>query len=314
MALHNHNLAVICGLARSGTTYVGKALSRARGVHLINEPLNKDFGVKGVSLWYMYAGEDSHSDSIGAIKLIRDIMELRAGWTHSSPPGYPVLTRMSKRVYGGRSGLAWSVLRLKKSLGLPLQTVCFKDPFATFAVDHMIQAGRAKAVCLTKHPGALYISQKRRGQPSHIEDLFAQGRLRELHAPDISDRTWEKAMRQSPVGVALLWKIMARVITSQAKDLAQLIIVRHEDLCNDPIKVIQGICAHLGIVSGPRIEKYIRKTSQGNRIYARRGRLHSFRRNSLALKDAWRSVISPQEEAMIQETVGEDLLLLYEKW
>jgi hypothetical protein len=32
------------------------------------------------------------------------------------------------------------------------------------------------------------------------------------------------------------------------------------------------------------------------------------------LKDAWRSVISPQEEAMIQETVGEDLLLLYEKW
>ena len=314
MASFNYNLAVICGLARSGTTYVGKALSKASGLHLIHEPLNKDFGVRGISRWYMCAGEDSHNDSAGAIKLIRDIMELRTGWTHSSPPGYPMLTRMSKRVYGGQSGLAWSALRIKKSLGLPLQTVCFKDPFATFAVGHMIETGRAKAVCLTKHPGALYISQKRRRQPSHIEDLYAQRKLLEHYSPDLQDSTWEEAMSQAPAGVALLWKIMARAIISQAKDLAQLIIVRHEDLCEDPTKVIQGICAHLGIPYSPRIEKYVRKTSQGNRIYASEGRLHSFKRNSLALKDAWRSVISPQEESMIREVVGEDLLLLYEKW
>ena len=76
----------------------------------------------------------------------------------------------------------------------------------------------------------------------------------------------------------------------------------------------QWICAHLGITYGHRIEKYITETSRGNRIYAKAGKLHFFKRNSLALKDAWRGVISPQEEAVIQEVVGDDIHLLYDQW
>jgi len=196
----------------------------------------------------------------------------------------------------------------------PFQTLCLKDPFATFAVGSMIESYGAKAVCLTKHPCALYISQKRRGQATHIEDLFAQRKLRGRYAGDISDSTWESAMRHNPAGVALLWKIMARAITSQAEDITGLVIVRHEDLCVDPKETIKAICAHFGIVFDRRIEKYIGETSTGNRIYAKPGILHSFKRNSLALKDAWRGEIDPQEEAMIREVVGEDIHLLYEQW
>lgn len=314
MKSHNYDLVVICGLARSGTTYVGRALSKARGVHLINEPLNKDFGVKGVPRWYPYAVGADRENSTDTKKLIRDIIDLRAGWTRSSPREYPLLTRLSKRVYGGRSGLVWSALRLKKFFGFPFQTMCLKDPFATFAVGHMIESYNAKAVCLTKHPCALYLSQKRRGQAGHIEDLFAQRKLRGQYAGDISAGTWKSALRNNPAGVALLWKIMVRAMTSQAKDLANLSIVRHEDLCVDPTKAIKGICAHLGITYGHRIEKYITETSRGNRIYAKAGKLHFFKRNSLALKDAWRGVISPQEEAVIQKVVGDDIHLLYEQW
>lgn len=84
-ASRGYNVVVVCGLARSGTTYVGKALSRAQSVHLINEPLNKDFGVTGVPRWYPYADEDDRNNSAETKKLIRDIIDLRAGWTHSSP-------------------------------------------------------------------------------------------------------------------------------------------------------------------------------------------------------------------------------------
>ena len=314
MKNHNHKLIVICGLARSGTTYVGRALSKARGVHLIHEPLNKDFGVKGVPWWYLYVGRTDQKNDADTKSLIRDIIDLRVGWTHSSPSEYPLLTRLSKRVYGGRSGLVWSVLRLKKFFGLPSQILCLKDPFATFTVGHMIESYGAKAVCLTRHPCALYLSQKRRGHATHIEDLYYQPELRGQYAGDISDRTWESAIRHKPVGVGLLWKIMARTITSQAKDLTALSIVRHEDLCIDPIETIKGICTHFGIVYGRRIEKYIDKTSSGNRIYGRAGRLHSFKRNSLALKDAWRSEINPEEVSMIREVVGEDIHLLYDQW
>jgi hypothetical protein len=314
MKSHNTNLVVICGLARSGTTYVGKALSRARGVRVINEPLNKDFGVKGVPRWYPYDDGNEWENCVDTDKLIRDLIDLRAGWTHSSPPEYPLFTRLSKRVYGGRSGLVWSAVRLKNLFGFPAQTLCLKDPFATFTVGRMIQSHNAKAVCLTKHPCALYISQKRRGQASHIEDLFAQRKLRDRYAGDISDSTWESAMSHNPAGVALLWKIMARAITSQAEGNTGLSIVRHEDLCVDPAKTIQGICAHFGIRYDRRIEKYIGDTSRGNRIYAKPGRLHSFKRDSLALKDAWRGEIDTQEEMMIREIVGQDIHLLYEKW
>ena len=314
MMNQNYNLVVICGLARSGTTYVGKSLSRAKGVHLINEPLNKDFGVKGVPGWYPYADGSDRKNSAETKKLIRDISDLRAVWTRSSPPEYPLRTRLSKRVYGGRSCLGWSALQLKKILRFPFQTVCLKDPFATFAVGYMIESCNAKAVCMTKHPCALYLSHKRRGQAGHIEDLFAQSKLRDRYAGDISAGTWKSAMHNHPAEVALLWKIMARAITSQAKELANLSIVRHEDLCVDPFKAIKGIFAHLGIAYGPRIDKYITETSQGNQVYAKAGRLHFFKRNSLALKDAWRDVVSPQEMAVIQEVVGADIHLLYEQW
>lgn len=314
MKNHDYNLAVICGLARSGTTYVGNALSRAGSVHLVNEPLNKDFGVKGVPRWYpCTGGADADSDN-ETKKLIRDIIDLRAGWTHSCPPEYPLHTRWSKRMYGGHSGLVWTSLRLKKFFGFPLHTVCLKDPFATFAVDQMIEFHSAKAVCLTKHPCALYLSQKRRGQASHIEDLYAQRKHLGRYAGDISDGKWEAALHHNAAGVALLWKIMARAMTSQARDLANLSIVRHEDLCVDPVKAIKEICVLFGIGFGPRIERYIAGTSRGNRVFAKAGKLHFFKRNSLALKDAWRDEISPQEEATIQDVVGEDIHLLYGQW
>jgi hypothetical protein len=225
-----------------------------------------------------------------------------------------MLTRLSKRVYGGRSGLVWSALRLKKSLGFSLHTVCFKDPFATFAADHLIKSHRAKVICMTRHPCALYLSQKRRGQASHIEDLLAQPDLVERYASDIPSQTWKSAMRRDPAGVALLWKIMARTLTSQAKDLENLSIVRHEDLCVDPAEVIERICAHFGMAFGSRLKQYVNETTRADRVYAKQGKLHSFRRNSLALKDAWRSEISSQEEEMIQEVVGNDVHLIYERW
>lgn len=314
MKNHNRDIFVICGLARSGTTYVGRALSRARGVHFVNEPLNKDFGVKGVPRWYPFAAGTDRENDTDTIKLIRDIIDLRVGWTHSSPPEYPLLTRLSKRVYGGSSGLAWSALRLTGFFGLSSRILCLKDPFATFAIGHMIESHGAKAVCLTRHPCALYHSQKRLGQASHIDDLFAQHRLRRQYAGDIPDSTWESAMRHSPAGVALLWKIMARAITAQAEGLAHLAIVRHEDLCVEPIKTIKGICDHFGIAWGRRVEKFVSETTEGNRVYGKDGKRHFFKRNSLALKDAWRGRINPLEETVIREVIGEDIHLLYEGW
>lgn len=314
MTSQHNSLALICGLARSGTTYVGRSVSKGRGVHLINEPLNKDFGVKGVPRWYPYAeGADRRGDA-DTKELIRCIIDLKAAWTHSSPPESPWLTRLSKRLYGGRSGLSWAALKWRKIFGNTSLTICLKDPFATFAAGYLIEAYKSRVVCLTKHPCALYLSQKRRGQASHIEDLFAQPSLRERYGADISSDTWKLAMHHIPAGVALLWKIMARVITSQAREFVNLLIVRHEDLCVDPKKAIKRICAHFGLAYNRRIEKYVSATSQGSRIYARVGRLHSFKRDGLALKDAWRDHIIPPEERAIRDVVGDDIHLLYENW
>lgn len=167
---------------------------------------------------------------------------------------------------------------------------------------------------MIKHPCALYISQKRRGKAESIEDLFDQHGLRGRYAGDISAATWKLAIQNNPAGVALLWKIMARAITSQSEELRDLLIVRHEDLCLDPAEVIKGICAHFNIAYNHRIEKYLHNTSRDDKVYAKVGKLHSFKRNSLALKDAWHSVIAPQDEEMIQEVIGDDFYLIFEQW
>jgi hypothetical protein len=293
---------------------MGKIISKAKNCHLVHEPLNKDFGVKGLSCWYPHLEENDLENDLGVIKTIQDIVSFKAKWTHTAPSDYPVITRLSKVIYGGRSGLNWSLLKLKHRLGYSFQTVCLKDPFSTFAVDHLARVHNARVICMIRHPCALYLSYIKQNIRVNMDDLRKENEFCSRYAEDIPSGVWRSAEQNKAAEVALLWKIMARTITSQDKRLKNLLLIRHEDLCVDPIKMVNNAYHFLGLSFSQKAERFIHKTCKNHRIRPKKDKFHSFKRNSLGLKDAWRDAIDPEDEKSIQNIVGNDIFLVYENW
>ncbi|WP_075261386.1 sulfotransferase [Geobacillus thermocatenulatus] len=58
MIKYKNNPILVTGAHRSGTTFVGKMLSLHPSIGYIQEPFNKDFGVKGIENWFLYTVDE----------------------------------------------------------------------------------------------------------------------------------------------------------------------------------------------------------------------------------------------------------------
>ncbi|NEQ54549.1 MAG: sulfotransferase [Leptolyngbya sp. SIO3F4] len=308
----NYELKIICGLHRSGTTYTSKILSRSDSVQIIHEPCNPDWGVYGVNQWYPYL--DPETNDRRTKVLIDDIFHFRRRWNRQPPRKLKLISHLFYKTVGGRQGLIWSQLRLRHLLHSLPTVICWKDPFVTFALGHILPAYKAKAVCMIRHPGALWYSNRKLNWTFDITRLLSQKTLVERYGNDISKKQWELATPKSPASIAILWKIMARMISEQMSLLPSLIAVRHEDLCVQTTDTTGKICDHLNIPFSKPMQQYIGKTTSGSSIEASQGIVHSFNRNSRHIINSWKKNISIKEERIIRDVIGEDFEKFYESW
>ena len=124
---------------------------------------------------------------------------------------------------------------------------------------------------------------------------------------DISKDLWVTAESDSKVSFALLWKLMARVIYEQNLSQNELLVVRHEDLIDDPVKISKKICKHLEVTFTSSMEKYIHRSTHGNRVENPEGKVHSFTRDSRALKNVWRTKLKKKEYNLLKNIIGNDI-------
>ncbi len=124
---------------------------------------------------------------------------------------------------------------------------------------------------------------------------------------DISEDLWVTAESDSEVSLALLWKLMARVIYEQNLCQNKLLVVRHEDLIDEPVGISEKICKHLKVEFTGRMEKYIHRTTHGTRVENPKGAVHSFYRDSIALKNLWRTKLKKKEYNLIKNVIGDDI-------
>ncbi len=294
-----YNLLVICGLPRSGTTFLGQVVARDQRVTVIHEPLNKDFGVQDVPQWFP---ELQQSTSEGAdaelLELIDDIIHAEATWTRTAPSEYSLATRLSKTIYGGSGGLAWAKLGFTKWLKRWPSHVCWKDPFATFLVEHLMQTYGARVVGLIRHPGALYVSQSRQYLPSYSDWTVSSGDAETHHLEQ----------------VAALWIKQAHYFSEMATRYENFLLLTHEDLCCSPLDQAERVCTHFDIELTTEMIEFIKHSTEGNKITATPGKLHSFRRNSRQLIDDWRTDISEEHAHQLRTLVGNNISPFYDQW
>ncbi len=295
---------VICGLHRSGTTYVGRILSLTSSTYVLHEPFNPIWGLDYAPSTYTYwTKNNTNSD---ADEIVCKAMAF-CGKFAKPTSNKCGLQKIRYQVLGGKQHFQWKLLKILKILRMPPVHIVWKDPFCTFMVDYLTRICKIKTVVMVRHPCAHYYSVNKQNWHFDIGNLIGQQELINDFGMGISEDHWEKAKNDNLVSIVLLWKIMSRMLASVGEQNDNLLLVRHEDLCMDPENEIHRICKHMGINFTLSMKKYIKITSQGSSAEAPEGQVHSFQRNSKALVNVWRENLSRDQIKTLLEIVGEDL-------
>lgn len=299
---------LVTGAIRTGSTYVGHVLSRAKGLSYIDEPFNRERGIVGVNHWFPYAS--SPHDYYG--RMVEEFMRLNVRYRFT--PTGSRLKMAAKRVIGGRA--QWR-LRHFRWLGRRSGGMLIKDPLAIFLSDYMHRRFGVGVLVLVRHPAAFYYSVRRLGWRFDPSELLRQDRLVEellMAERPLLERTHGSPAEQ----YAILWRCIYRVVLQFSDEhccSGGWLVRRHEDISVEPEREFQRIFEALNIPFSESVRQFVRKsTSRANPAVAPGNRTHVIRRDSAALVDYWRQRVPNDEQRVIRKVVGEVGERFYPEW
>ncbi len=299
---------LVCGLHRSGTTFVGEILRQAN-ICVVHEPLNQRFGIVGVPVAYPYVENQSGRHA----GLIDDAFNQARPWNKrgqfADTGGF---RRQVFAITGGRSGLRWGWLRLRKALGIPHRRICLKDPFMSLATPYILQNYGVKIVCLVRHPAAIHHSTGKQDWRFDIAELRRQADLVRRFRNELKEDDWRLAEESDAGSIALLWKLMIWINEPAACQSRQLLIVRHEDLCLRPELTVRSILRHFSIPMTESVGEFVVEKTSGDMVEGADGKVHDFVRDSKAIPFAWRNHVSKDDQSIISRVAGREIDRFYQ--
>ncbi len=300
-------VSVICGLHRSGTTFVGEILRRAKFC-VVHEPLNRRFGIVDVPVAYPYVENESGKFA----GLIDDALTQARPWNKRAQiADTGRLRRQFFAMTGGRSGLRWGWLRLRKAVGIPRRRICMKDPFMSFATPYILQRYGSRMICMVRHPAAIHHSTRKQKWRFDIAELRRQSELVSRFRHVVTEHDWKLAAETDAGSIALLWKLMVWINEPAASESERLLLVRHEDLCLEPELTVRSILRHLSIPMTESVVKFVAEKTSGDMAEGDDRKVHDFVRDSKAIPFAWRSHLSKDERSIISRIAGPEIERLY---
>ncbi|MDQ6956702.1 MAG: sulfotransferase domain-containing protein [Mariprofundaceae bacterium] len=300
---------LICGLHRSGTTYMGEILAQSnRDISVIHELFNFGNGLKQVDCWYPYLTSGMKASPY--IQTIEDAL-LAKGALKKPSLNKVWYKYLFHRISGGRMQFPWRYLKLRHQLHLSPQHVIWKDPFCTLMLDYITRYKGCPTICMVKHPCALYSSIAKQNWHFDIQHLGRQTSLINDFGSGITRSVWQEAQTSNHLSIAILWKIMSRIVIHIQSLSDSLLLVRHEDLCYQPLQVIEAVSAHVNIPINDKMRQFLLQSTQGNRIEVEAGVTRSFHRDSRSLPQAWENQLSAEQVSEILDVVGEDIHAFY---
>ncbi|MFT7473536.1 MAG: hypothetical protein ACI81L_000451 [Verrucomicrobiales bacterium] len=306
---------VVAGLPRSGTTYVGNILAHHPDVRMVLEPLNEEFGLRAVSGQFPYVSGGDPA-SIESAKVLSQMVELRGGWRRfamSRGQNRTWAQKTGKVLVGSRTSRDWRSDALFERVGRPRAPVqCFKDPFATFALEHLARRHGVRSICIVRHPAAYYQSFVMQPWDFGIGRFINASAMRRDFGIDIEDETWRTAETDKLAYCAVLWRMMSQMVARTSTD--SVMVVRFEDLAADIHATIDEVSSHFGLSMTQEMADYIEYTSSGSVIAPERLKVHSFVRDSHAVAEHWRTSIDADDEARLMALIGPDLHQFYGEW
>jgi hypothetical protein len=245
---------VVTGMARSGTSWVGKLLEAGGELTYINEPLNPEHppghspGVlkATVSHGYQYITTGNEEAWLGPF---RDTLALRYSVAaelrrNRSPYDLARMARYATSFLAGR-------VRGRRAL--------LDDPYALLASEWLADRLGCRVVVVVRDPAAIAASWARQGWTTDLQELFGQPELvrdwlgpyrGEMEAVTAAGTSQDLAGR-----VGLLWRLLHLVVAGYERRCPRLQVVRYEDLAADPLPGFARLYADLGLRFGPRARR-----------------------------------------------------------
>jgi hypothetical protein len=290
---------LVTGIHRSGTTFVGRILALAPGVRYIQEPFNPEYGIRGMDTWYPYIWQGMPEEGLFA-GLVEELLSGKAVYkerpgTHGGP-----IRTLGRKLF--RSG---DHLRYLYATRLPgSKRLLIKDPIAAMSSLWLHRRFGMKVVVLVRHPAAFTASTARLGWDFDFSSLTGQKTLLTHHLASVlnGSNTGNMAHHER---AALLWRCVYTVLDSYCKGEEGMRMFRMEDISRAPIEWFEEIHRFIGLPFTQKQQRRIEElTGPSNPVKAPEGRVHSMKRYSLRLADAWRNQLERETIDRIMELAG----------
>lgn len=291
--LTNSDPILITGSHRSGTTWVGKILALSPHTYYLGEIFNPEANLldEGVlKTWFRYISRDEGKKSEIYPHLLQ-ILTYRFRWPYRN--GW-------RRFVPSRLNL---IKHTRRWLNWPIPIM--KDPIASMSAEWLAQSFGMQVMCLVRHPAAFVYSLIKAGWGFPRRSFLNQPQLIEEHLhpylPKLVDPPKNK-IEQS----ALFWLCIYKVISTYIDRNQEWLVIRLEDISEDPVSEFERIYNHFQLPYTSRIKKgVIRTSSRKNPTEAPISDPTHIFRNSAASQKVWRKRLSEDQVRCIREIVEE---------
>jgi Sulfotransferase family len=286
---------LVTGSHRSGTGWVSDMLAATPDpvVGTIWEPFNLRArrGVRQAPFRYWFTYVTPENDAAFRAPLARML-----DWRYSVAAELPAIRspKDAGRMLRDRAQMA----KHRRRGAVPIS----KDPIAVFSAEWMSDAFGMDTLVLIRHPAAFAHSIVKQGwwhpfrhftaQPAMMRDLFA-GRADEIER---FARTPQPLLDQA----ILLWVLIHEHIARLRARRPDWRFVRHEDLSREPVGGFRELYGWLDLAWSDDVERAIVESSgEGNPSVTTQA--SDRRRDSKAAITAWKSRLTPEDQALIRE-------------
>ncbi len=270
---------LICGVHRSGTTWLANMLSVMDQCTLVEEPFNAEpwsYRLNGLATkWYTYAPLLDQEKAKKAYNVI--------------------LTKNHRKLFPKKSFKYWLPwLRGKRAI--------IKDPLSSASLRWILDNFDVEPIVLLRHPCAIVNSLKRKNWVFPFEDLIAQPQLIEEHLPFFYEEFKNINVDDIVENGAFCWKCINTILSKYYTEDSSITVVRHEDLSREPLVEFNKLYDAVGLEWNDEVAQAIESfTGESNPVNAPKNKTHHLKRDSKHLIDAWKAYMKEEDINRIKE-------------
>lgn len=282
---------LVTGLPRSGTTFLSTILKECNDLFYFDEPFNKLWGLKNIK--HFYPSPNSYYKT-KVDSLFNNKFEFSVG------PKKNNLKYLTKKIFGNKivlSSLLYKYFFYKK------KKLLIKDPTAAFLSNYFQEKHNCKIIVIIRHPMAFINSQIRMSWDiKNFNDFLNQHEIKKfLKKSEINNLKKKLSYFERN---AYMWLVVNKIILKiyeNSKNKSEWLIVRHEDISNNPQNEFKKIFSFLKIDFNEKIKKKIQKLTNGKIINPKKGVYLSMVRNSKKITKNWKNKFTSDEIKLVKK-------------